>query len=80
MIGRPAGLFAWSAPVGFLRRVGPERVAYRRVLGAKTLTGDTAWSFDGDYLGKIKEIMIDLQSGPVAYVVLSIGGLLGIGE
>jgi sporulation protein YlmC with PRC-barrel domain len=57
-----------------------ERRPYRRVLGAKTLIGDTAWSFDGDYLGKIKEVMIDLQSGRVAYVVLSIGGLLGIGE
>src|SRR4029077_12988386 len=52
---------------------------YRQVLGAKTLTGDRVRSVAGDNLGQVKEIMIDLQSGRVAYVVLSVGGFMGIG-
>jgi len=53
---------------------------YRRVLGAKTLTGDHVRSVTGDNLGRVKEIMIDLQSGRVAYVVLSFGGFMGMAD
>jgi hypothetical protein len=52
----------------------------RRVLGAGTLTGDSVRNTAGDDLGKIEEIMIDLESGRVAYAVLSFGGFLGIGD
>lgn len=52
----------------------------RRVLGAGTLTGDRVRNKAGDDLGKIEEIMIDLESGRVAYAVLSFGGFLGIGD
>jgi len=34
----------------------------------------------GDNLGDIKDIMIDPSSGSVAYVVVSFGGFLGIGD
>jgi sporulation protein YlmC with PRC-barrel domain len=52
----------------------------RRVLGAGTLTGDRVRNNAGDDLGKIEEIMIDLETGRVAYAVLSFGGFLGIGD
>lgn len=52
----------------------------RRVLSASTLTGDDIVNSDGEKLGKLEEIMIDLQSGKVAYAVLSFGGFLGMGE
>jgi sporulation protein YlmC with PRC-barrel domain len=52
----------------------------RRVLGAGTLTGDSVRNNAGEDLGKIEEIMIDLESGRVAYAVLSFGGFLGIGD
>lgn len=52
----------------------------RRVLGAGTLTGDGVRNQAGDDLGKIEEIMIDLETGRVAYAVLSFGGFLGIGD
>jgi sporulation protein YlmC with PRC-barrel domain len=51
-----------------------------RLMGADTLIGDDVMNGSGDNLGDIKEIMIDMQSGKVAYAVLSFGGLLGIGE
>ncbi len=52
----------------------------RRVLGAGTLTGDRVRNKTGEDVGKIEEIMIDLESGRVAYAVLSFGGFLGIGD
>jgi hypothetical protein len=33
----------------------------------------------GEYLGDIKEIMLDMRTGRVAYAVLSFGGFLGLG-
>lgn len=53
---------------------------YRRVLSATSLIGDTIENQQGDNLGKLEEIMIDLESGRIAYAVLSFGGFLGMGE
>jgi sporulation protein YlmC with PRC-barrel domain len=52
----------------------------RRVLSAGTLAGDRVRNAAGEDLGKIEEIMVDLPTGRVAYVVLSFGGFLGIGD
>ncbi|GAB2892914.1 PRC-barrel domain-containing protein [Paraburkholderia jirisanensis] len=53
---------------------GPE------VMAATTLDGDRVLSADGDDIGKIKDIMLDVRSGRIAYAVLSTGGFLGIGD
>jgi sporulation protein YlmC with PRC-barrel domain len=50
------------------------------VLSASTLTGDPVANYEGDRLGTLKEIMIDLDRGEIGYAVLSRGGLGGIGE
>lgn len=34
----------------------------------------------GDNLGSIKELMVDIPSGRIAYAVLSFGGFLGMGN
>lgn len=34
----------------------------------------------GEDLGSIKEVVLDLQTGRVAYAVLSFGGFLGMGD
>lgn len=52
----------------------------RRVLGATTLSGDRVRNSAGDDLGKVEELMIDLATGRIAYVVLSFGGFLGMGD
>lgn len=57
-----------------------ERKPFRRVLSAGTLAGDRVRNSAGEDLGKIEEIMIDVQSGRVAYAVLSFGGFLGMGS
>lgn len=50
------------------------------VMAASTLDGNKVLSTDGDDVGKIKDIMLDVRSGRIAYVVLSSGGFLGIGD
>jgi sporulation protein YlmC with PRC-barrel domain len=50
------------------------------LMGANTLLGNDVYNKDGEDLGDIKEFMIDMASGKVAYAVLSFGGLLGMGD
>lgn len=50
------------------------------VLSASTLEGDRVTNMDGEDLGTIEEIMLDINSGKVAYAVLSFGGFLGLGD
>lgn len=50
------------------------------LMGADTLIGNDVYNQKGEDLGDIKEIMLDMRSGRVAYAVLSFGGFLGMGE
>ena len=50
------------------------------LMGADTLIGDNVVNADDDKLGDIKEIMLDMNTGQVAYAVLAFGGFLGMGE
>jgi sporulation protein YlmC with PRC-barrel domain len=50
------------------------------LMGADTLIGDSVVNAADDDLGDIKEIMLDMQTGQVAYAVLSFGGFLGMGD
>lgn len=52
---------------------GPE------LMGADTLLGNDVYNQKGESLGEIREFMIDMTSGRIAYAVLSFGGLLGMG-
>ncbi len=49
-------------------------------LSATTLIGDGVVNPQGEDLGKVEDIMLDLSSGRVAYAVLSFGGFLGMGD
>ena len=50
------------------------------LMGADTLIGDSVVNGQEESLGEIKEIMLDMRSGQVAYAVLAFGGFLGMGE
>ena len=50
------------------------------VLAADTLTGDKVVNRQKEDLGKIEHLMIDLETGRIAYAVLSFGGFLGMGD
>lgn len=53
---------------------------FRRTLGASSLIHDKVINFEGQDIGQIEELMIDVTTGRVAYAVLSFGGFLGIGN
>ena len=50
------------------------------VLSTSTLSGNNVRNAEGEDLGSIKDFMIDLDSGYIAYAVLSFGGFLGFGD
>jgi len=53
---------------------------YPRVLSVTTIMGDKIVNTAGEPLGTLKELMIDLDDGLIAYAVLSFGGFLGLGD
>ncbi|TQK07607.1 PRC-barrel domain-containing protein [Herbaspirillum sp. SJZ107] len=50
------------------------------LMGADTLLGEKVVNAYDIELGDIREIMLDMQTGQVAYAVLAFGGFLGMGE
>ena len=50
------------------------------VMASATLDGNKVLTTDGETAGKVKDIMLDVRSGRIAYVVMSSGGFLGIGD
>ena len=50
------------------------------LMGADTLIGDEVYNHNDEELGDIKEIMLDMRTGQIAYAVLSFGGILGMGD
>ncbi len=53
---------------------------YPRVLPIKKIVGTKVLSTAGEELGTLKELVIDLDDGRIAYAVLSFGGFLGLGD
>ncbi|HUB34843.1 MAG TPA: PRC-barrel domain-containing protein [Bryobacteraceae bacterium] len=66
-------------PQGKIKKTDSDK-SYRRVMGATTLAGDSVRNTADENLGKIKELMIDVPSGKIAYAVLSFGGVLNMGN
>jgi len=50
-----------------------------QVMAADTLTGDDVRNGANEKLGEVTDIMIDVPNGRVAYAVMSVGGVLGVG-
>jgi sporulation protein YlmC with PRC-barrel domain len=50
------------------------------IMAAATLDGNKVMSSDGEHVGKISDIMLDVRNGRIAYAVLSEGGFLGMGS
>lgn len=50
------------------------------VLSASTLINDEVKNHAGENLGKIEDMMLDVENGRISYAVLSFGGFLGLGD
>src|SRR5215471_18690518 len=53
---------------------------YPKVLSSSSICSDHVKNSAGDDLGKVEDLMIDLDSGRIAYAVLSFGGFLKMGN
>ena len=51
-----------------------------RFLTATSIVGDKVHNDKGDHLGKIEDLMVDLSTGKIEYVVIKFGGFITIGE
>lgn len=51
-----------------------------RLISADKVKGTEVYSAGGDKIGSINGVMLDKQSGKVAYADMSFGGFLGIGD
>jgi sporulation protein YlmC with PRC-barrel domain len=54
--------------------------AVSRLIASDRVEGTPVFDRDGAKLGKVHALMIDKQSGIVAFVVISTGGFLGLGQ
>jgi hypothetical protein len=52
----------------------------RRLIASSKVEGTPVFNRAGEQLGTVYNFMVDKISGQVAYVVMSFGGFLGIGE
>jgi len=57
-----------------------EKTRYPKVLSSSTISSDRVNNAAGDDLGKIEDLMIDVNTGRIAYAVLSFGGFLKVGN
>ncbi len=51
-----------------------------QLLSSSTIAGDSVKNRQGEELGNIEDLMVDVSSGKVEYAVLSFGGFLGLGD
>jgi sporulation protein YlmC with PRC-barrel domain len=61
-------------------QAGGAHVTAAKVFRTSNLNGMEVKNSQGQSLGKIEELVIDVSTGKVAYAALSFGGVLGIGD
>src|SRR5919107_838762 len=50
------------------------------IMAASSFEGETVVNSQGETVGEIEEVMLDVRAGRIAYAVLSVGGFLGVAE
>ena len=53
---------------------------YPRVVQVSRMIGNKVVNTSGEVLGNLKELVLDLEEGHIAYAVLSFGGFIGMGD
>lgn len=51
-----------------------------RAIASGAIKGERVHNYAGEDLGKVDEIILDLDTGRIVYVIISLGGFLGIGD
>jgi sporulation protein YlmC with PRC-barrel domain len=61
-------------------KFGSKNYSDANLIAATKVTNTSVYNADGDKLGWLDEVVIDKRTGKVSYVVLAVGGFLGLGE
>jgi sporulation protein YlmC with PRC-barrel domain len=56
------------------------RTQEKHAMRAKSILGARVRNYSGEDLGTVEDFVVDLESGKISYIVLSFGGILGIGD
>lgn len=67
------------AQAGLLKQDNDARADAAPLISSQRVEGTKVFRSNGDKIGQIEHIMIDKESGKVAYAVMSYGGFLGMG-
>ena len=59
---------------------GASNASGKSLIESDRVEGTEVYGADREHIGSIKRLMIDKQSGQVAYAEMSFGGFLGMGE
>ena len=51
-----------------------------RILTARSILGDKVLNKSGEDLGKIEDIMLNIDEGNIEYVIIAFGGFIGVNE
>jgi sporulation protein YlmC with PRC-barrel domain len=55
-------------------------VSHGKLLGMKSLVANRLYDAQGNPVGKLEEIVLDVRTGCVRHVVVAVGGVLGMGR
>jgi sporulation protein YlmC with PRC-barrel domain len=55
-------------------------IKVEKVFRHSTIKGMDVWNLENEHVGKIDELVIDIEKGQVVYAALSVGGFLGVGD
>jgi sporulation protein YlmC with PRC-barrel domain len=69
-----------AGPMEHDQSYGKQAKAGSWILDSDRIEGMTVKSRDGKEVGTISDVMLDTKSGRVAFVVVSSGGVLGVGD
>jgi sporulation protein YlmC with PRC-barrel domain len=50
------------------------------LLGVQSLVANNVYDADGNFVGKLEEIVLDVRTGCVRHVIVAIGGFFGLGR
>jgi sporulation protein YlmC with PRC-barrel domain len=83
--GAVVGLMLLLPPVAMAQEEGKVEAAggkikVEKVLRAGTIKGMKVYNNEGDRVGTLDELVIDIEKGQVVYAALAVGGLLGVGD
>jgi len=67
------------------KQLGPGRptsvgIPDSKLLGASSFVGNRLYDAEGNVVGKLEEIVLDVRTGCVRHVVIAVGGFLGLGR